>query len=356
MYFSSSDNFLPFEYVLGTLIHEVTHISIGPHSVEFYQLMESLESEVEKDLAHGVNRDGNLRFAAFTGTARRLGFSNSCGQSNCLDKKRLREVQVDAALRREKHLQLSIGSGQKLGHRHEPLIPTSTSSSSSSLSSSLTNTISNTTTITIKPNLLRSGIPETSSLLQSSISSLSNISNSNSNRDSNTTTTTTTTTNIKQERYWSCSKCTYFNSTTITQCQVCSNIRVVKKSLANSILNPPSLPPESHQLNSIQTNNLPRSLILEQNDSSSLKVNYLQEVINLVDEEDTKVNKTADSTKTRNCNNNNNTDDNNQIVNVKENQSLNIINLDDDTIWICSKCTYENSINNNSCIICNSKF
>mmetsp|Transcript_9029 Transcript_9029/g.16943 ORF Transcript_9029/g.16943 Transcript_9029/m.16943 type:complete len:158 (-) Transcript_9029:1041-1514(-) len=67
------ESFLPFEHVLGTLVHEITHIKIGPHSADFYKLMEELYTEVEKDMANGVTAVGKLNYAAFTGTAHRLG-------------------------------------------------------------------------------------------------------------------------------------------------------------------------------------------------------------------------------------------------------------------------------------------
>jgi hypothetical protein len=71
----SRDTFLPFEHVLGTLVHEITHIQIGPHSAAFYSLMEELYSEVERDMAGGLTLAGTLNYAAFSGTAHRLGCS-----------------------------------------------------------------------------------------------------------------------------------------------------------------------------------------------------------------------------------------------------------------------------------------
>ena len=39
---------LPYEDVLGTLIHELTHNLVSNHSSEFYKTMEELYDEVEK--------------------------------------------------------------------------------------------------------------------------------------------------------------------------------------------------------------------------------------------------------------------------------------------------------------------
>ncbi len=67
---------LPFEDVLGTLVHEVTHIQVGPHSADFYKLMEELYCEVERDMAGGLTAAGTLNYSAFSGSARRLGCSS----------------------------------------------------------------------------------------------------------------------------------------------------------------------------------------------------------------------------------------------------------------------------------------
>ena len=71
----SREVFLSFEEILGTLIHEITHIKISPHSAEFYKLMEDLYAEVEKDMAAGLTAVGTLNYVAFSGTAHRLGCS-----------------------------------------------------------------------------------------------------------------------------------------------------------------------------------------------------------------------------------------------------------------------------------------
>lgn len=72
---TSREQFLPFEHILGTLVHEMTHNKIGPHSAAFYQLMEELYTEVEKDMANGITPAGTLNYVAFSGTAHHLGCS-----------------------------------------------------------------------------------------------------------------------------------------------------------------------------------------------------------------------------------------------------------------------------------------
>jgi hypothetical protein len=39
-------SFYDWEHVLGTLIHELTHILVGPHNSEFYRIMDELDEEV----------------------------------------------------------------------------------------------------------------------------------------------------------------------------------------------------------------------------------------------------------------------------------------------------------------------
>jgi DNA-dependent metalloprotease WSS1 len=113
----SQSEFLPIDYIIGTLIHEITHNTIGPHSAQFYQLMEALTQEVEQDLVSGFDSSGQLKFAAFSGIPRRLGaaVSRSCGQSTPFDSKRLRSLQVEAALKRHHNTERAKGSGQVLG-------------------------------------------------------------------------------------------------------------------------------------------------------------------------------------------------------------------------------------------------
>mmetsp|Transcript_436 Transcript_436/g.828 ORF Transcript_436/g.828 Transcript_436/m.828 type:complete len:295 (-) Transcript_436:81-965(-) len=109
----SKESFLPFEYILGTIIHEITHIKISSHSAEFYKLMEELTVEVERDMSNGLTAEGTLRYAAFAGIPRRLGCST--GGSKPQDKLQLREAQVAAAEKRLKLGDCCKGSGQKLG-------------------------------------------------------------------------------------------------------------------------------------------------------------------------------------------------------------------------------------------------
>lgn len=162
--------------------------------------MDDLTAEVERDLISGVDSGGNLRFAAFTGVARKLGYSNSCGQSIPLDQNRLRNLQVEAALRRERNIARAEGSGQVLG--------------GATLASSTS-----------------SGIPRSSRLLQS-VEVVE-----------------------KGVPMWSCIHCTYQNPESISLCELCgalSDGRMPSPDLISSI--PPWICPFCTTSNSALVN------------------------------------------------------------------------------------------------------
>lgn len=45
---SNKSGFLPWPHILGTLLHEMVHMAIGPHNAAFYALLDELWAEVEK--------------------------------------------------------------------------------------------------------------------------------------------------------------------------------------------------------------------------------------------------------------------------------------------------------------------
>ncbi len=50
----NKEHFLEWHDMLGTMVHELTHMKISAHSAEFYSLMDSLYTEVEKDEESGL--------------------------------------------------------------------------------------------------------------------------------------------------------------------------------------------------------------------------------------------------------------------------------------------------------------
>eukprot|EP01035_Chromulina_nebulosa_P020712 gene20712-26852_t len=102
--------FLEWHDILGTMCHELAHMSIGPHNADFYKLWDQLSDEVEKD---GLSdfyhpNSGNSINNTFVPNGVKLGGSRITNQN-------IREVAANAALKRQKLLNNSSGSGQKLG-------------------------------------------------------------------------------------------------------------------------------------------------------------------------------------------------------------------------------------------------
>ncbi|KAM0921140.1 hypothetical protein ACQ4PT_007036 [Festuca glaucescens] len=62
-------DFIPYEKVLDTMLHERAHIVRGPHDAQFYNLWDELRKECEELVSKGITGPGQ----GFTGTGRRLG-------------------------------------------------------------------------------------------------------------------------------------------------------------------------------------------------------------------------------------------------------------------------------------------
>lgn len=67
----NSSAFLPWESLLGTLVHELVHIEIGAHSYDFYKLVDELCDEVQSDAVGRVSPAAKYVWADEQG--RRLG-------------------------------------------------------------------------------------------------------------------------------------------------------------------------------------------------------------------------------------------------------------------------------------------
>lgn len=72
----SSESFLPWHSILGTMIHELVHNEIGSHSAQFYQLMDELWNEVEKDPSSFSNSTETPHQYNFDGKFQRIGGFN----------------------------------------------------------------------------------------------------------------------------------------------------------------------------------------------------------------------------------------------------------------------------------------
>lgn len=49
----STGSFYPYENLLHTMLHELVHMEIGPHSAEFYKMLDQLRDECEKLMREG---------------------------------------------------------------------------------------------------------------------------------------------------------------------------------------------------------------------------------------------------------------------------------------------------------------
>lgn len=61
--------FLEYESIVCTLLHELVHNTIGPHNAEFHKLLKSYKEEVEEMMSKGITSPD----IAFMGIGRRLG-------------------------------------------------------------------------------------------------------------------------------------------------------------------------------------------------------------------------------------------------------------------------------------------
>ena len=107
--------FLPWESLLGTMIHELTHMAIGPHSAEFYKLMDQLYDEVENDAGSKGTEKYGATGAMFMGNYKTLGGKepfNSSGKVAGVS----RDVVAAAAIKRQQ-LGILQGSSSSGGHR-----------------------------------------------------------------------------------------------------------------------------------------------------------------------------------------------------------------------------------------------
>ncbi|KAK9721185.1 hypothetical protein K7432_003618 [Basidiobolus ranarum] len=103
---SNDSQFLPYESLLGTLLHELTHIIRGPHDQQFYKILDELTTECENLMVKGFTGEG------FYGIGHRVGQ----GISHNLPPHISRGVAVEAAEKRQQiNKILGPAGGRKLG-------------------------------------------------------------------------------------------------------------------------------------------------------------------------------------------------------------------------------------------------
>jgi len=109
------ESFLPYEALLETLLHELTHMVHGPHNQAFYRYLDELKQEMESLMVRGLIGEEGAKFAE-AGAGQRLG-GGSVGVP-------IRVAAVLAARRREQYSALlggetsrRVDSGRKSGQR-----------------------------------------------------------------------------------------------------------------------------------------------------------------------------------------------------------------------------------------------
>lgn len=99
-------DFIPYEEVLDTMLHELAHNARGPHDAQFYKLWDELRKECEELVAKGITGPGQ----GFDGTGRRLG-----GLSIHPPPPSLRQATLTAAQKRARNGALLPSGPRKLG-------------------------------------------------------------------------------------------------------------------------------------------------------------------------------------------------------------------------------------------------
>eukprot|EP01018_Ginkgo_biloba_P002203 Gb_36327 [translate_table: standard] len=98
--------FFPYEDLLGTMLHELTHNEHGPHDAKFYKLLDEITKECEELMAKGISGTGQ----GFDVPGRRLGgFSHNPPLSS------LRQSALTAAEKRARLGALAPSGPNRLG-------------------------------------------------------------------------------------------------------------------------------------------------------------------------------------------------------------------------------------------------
>ncbi|KAK3128589.1 hypothetical protein QOZ80_6BG0463790 [Eleusine coracana subsp. coracana] len=99
-------DFIPYEEVLDTMLHELCHNERGPHDAQFYKLWDELRKECEELVSKGITGTGQ----GFDGTGRRLG-----GFTIHPPPPSLRQATLAAAQKRARNGALLPSGPRKLG-------------------------------------------------------------------------------------------------------------------------------------------------------------------------------------------------------------------------------------------------
>ncbi|KAK9864079.1 hypothetical protein WJX84_003247 [Apatococcus fuscideae] len=104
-------SFYPYDFILGTMLHEITHNVHGPHDAVFYKMLDTLTEECETLMAKGISGSGQGFDAASKG---RLG-SHSFIPTHNPPETQLKNVMLKAAESRAKQQAIMSAGPRRLG-------------------------------------------------------------------------------------------------------------------------------------------------------------------------------------------------------------------------------------------------
>lgn len=93
---SNVASFLPYESILGTLLHELVHNDIGPHDARFYKVLDEIKAECMELMARGNDGKGGAGGPQWGADGKRLGD----WAAHNVPRHRARDVAADAASKR----------------------------------------------------------------------------------------------------------------------------------------------------------------------------------------------------------------------------------------------------------------
>lgn len=100
------NEFLPYESLVGTMLHELTHNEHGPHDAKFYKLLDEITKECEELMAKGISGTGQ----GFDAPGQRLG-----GYFHNPPDSRMRQAALAAAEKRARTGSLMPSGPRRLG-------------------------------------------------------------------------------------------------------------------------------------------------------------------------------------------------------------------------------------------------
>mmetsp|Transcript_16692 Transcript_16692/g.21890 ORF Transcript_16692/g.21890 Transcript_16692/m.21890 type:complete len:273 (-) Transcript_16692:1307-2125(-) len=97
---SKSSNFKCYDELMDTMLHELCHIKVGPHSAKFYALWDELRKDYAVLVSKNITGKSDILLPAFSGNGNKLGGRNI--RNSQLSKSKVRDLASQAAEKRLK--------------------------------------------------------------------------------------------------------------------------------------------------------------------------------------------------------------------------------------------------------------